>query len=45
MNISAIGKTLDQPLLISKLKDKTPKILAAAAFTYGIYDTFKKIRI
>ncbi len=41
MNISAIGKTLDQPLLISKLKDKTPKILAAAAFTYGIYDTFK----
>lgn len=41
MNISAIGKTLDQPLLISKLKDKTPKILAAAAFAYGAYDTLK----
>ena len=41
MNISAIGKTLDQPLLISKLKDQTPKILCGAAFAYGLYDTMK----
>ena len=40
MNIRAIGKALDQPLLISKLKDKTPKILGAAALAYGVYDTF-----
>jgi len=41
MNISAIGKTLDQPLLISKLKDKTPKILTGLAAAYGVYDTMK----
>ena len=41
MNISAIGKALDQPLLISKLKDQTPKILCGAAFAYGLYDTMK----
>ncbi len=41
MNISAIGKALDQPLLISKLKDKTPKLLGGAALAFGIYDTFK----
>ncbi len=41
MNISAVGKFLDQPLLISKLKDKTPKILCGAAAAYGIYDTIQ----
>lgn len=41
MNISAIGKTLDQPLLISKLRNQTPKILAAGAFAFGLYDTMK----
>lgn len=41
MNVSAIGKALDQPLLICKLKDKTPKILGGAALAFGIYDTFK----
>ena len=41
MNITAVGKFLDQPVLISKLKDKTPKILTGAAFAYGIYDVYK----
>lgn len=41
MNVSAIGKTLDQPLLISKLKNQTPKILTGAAFAFGLYDTMK----
>lgn len=41
MNISPVGKFLDQPLLISKLKDKTPKILAGAALLYGLHDTFQ----
>lgn len=41
MNITAVGKFLDQPVLISKLKDKTPKILIGAAFAYGIYDVYK----
>ena len=41
MNITAVGKFLDQPVLISKLKDKTPKILVGAAFAYGAYDVYK----
>lgn len=41
MNISAIGKALDQPLLISKLRNQTPKILCGAAFAYGLCDTIK----
>ncbi len=41
MKTSVIGKFLDQPLIISKLKDKTPKLLAGAAFAYGAYDTLK----
>ncbi len=41
MNVSAVGKFLDQPILISKLKNQTPKILTGAALAYGIYDTMK----
>lgn len=41
MNVKAIGKFLDQPILISKLKNQTPKLLAGAALAYGTYDTFK----
>lgn len=41
MKAVSLGKFLDQPLIISKLKDKTPKLLAGAAFAYGMYDTFK----
>lgn len=41
MNISAVGKFLDQPVLISKLKNNTPKILCGAVFAYGIKDTMQ----
>lgn len=41
MNISAVGKFLDQPILISKLKTQTPKILTGAALAYGVYNTMK----
>lgn len=41
MNVSAIGKFLDQPILIAKLKQQTPKILISAALAYGAYDTMK----
>lgn len=41
MNIKPIGKFLDQPILISKLKKQTPKILALSAGAFGIYDTMK----
>jgi len=41
MNIHAVGKFLDQPILISKLKNQTPKLLASAALAYGVYDTMK----
>lgn len=41
MNVSATGKFLDQPLLISKLSKQTPKILVGAALAYGIHDTLK----
>ncbi len=41
MNVSAIGKFLDQPILIAKLKNQTPKILIGAALAYGAYDTMK----
>ncbi len=41
MNIHAAGKFLDQPVLISKLKRQTPKILTGAAIAYGTYDTMK----
>jgi len=41
VNVSAVGKFLDQPILISKLKNQTPKILTGTALAYGIYDTMK----
>ncbi len=44
MNISAAGKFLDQPILISKLKKQTPKILIGAAFAYGAGDTIKTFK-
>ncbi len=41
MNVKSHRKILDQPILISKLKNQTPKLLAGAALAYGTYDTFK----
>lgn len=41
MNIASVGKFLDQPVLISKLKKHTPKILTGAAGAFGVYDTIK----
>lgn len=43
-NIKAIGKFLDQPLLISKLNKQMPKIMIAGAsllFAKNTYDSFK----
>lgn len=39
--LSAIGKTLDQPLLISKFSGAVPGILISGAAAYTVHDTYK----
>jgi len=41
----AIGKTLDQPLLVSKFANAMPKALAAGAIGYGLYNTTNARRV
>ena len=40
MNISTLGKFLDQPLLSNALSRKMPHILIGSAIAYGIKDTY-----
>jgi len=37
----SLGKTLDQPLLVSKFSKVVPPILTAGMLGYGLYDTYK----
>lgn len=39
--LSAIGKTLDQPLLVSRFSKAVPSVLIGGAAAYGLYDTYK----
>lgn len=41
MNLTAIGRCVDQPILINKLQQKMPALLVGVGSGYGIYDTFK----
>ena len=45
MNIAAIGRCIDQPILINSIQSKMPNILVGTGLCYGAYDTintFKK---
>lgn len=42
MHLKAIGKFLDQPLLISKLNSAMPAILTSGALALGLHDTFSQ---
>lgn len=39
--ISALGKTLDQPLLVNKFTKAVPALLIGGSAAYGIYNTYK----
>jgi len=39
--LTVVGKTLDQPLLVSKISRKMPAVLITGAVGYGLYDTYK----
>lgn len=41
MNLSAIGRCIDQPLVLQKLQTKMPALLIGAGTGYGVYDTVK----
>lgn len=44
MNLTAIGRCIDQPILINKLQKQMPTLLIGAGSAYGIYDTFKSYK-
>lgn len=41
MNLTAIGRCIDQPILINKLQKKIPALLIGAGGGYGVFDTYK----
>lgn len=41
MNLTALGRCVDQPILLNKLQQKIPSLLIGAGTAYGVYDTFK----
>lgn len=41
MNITAIGRCIDQPILINKLQKHMPALLIGAGCGYGVFDTYK----
>ena len=41
MNLSALGRCIDQPVILNKLQKKMPVLLIGAGGGYGIYDTYK----
>lgn len=41
MNITAIARCVDQPVLLNKLQKKMPSLLVGIAAAYGIADTYK----
>ena len=41
MNISTLGRCIDQPLVLCKLHKKMPALLIASGVGFGIYDTCK----
>lgn len=41
MNLTAIGRCIDQPILINKLQRKMPALLIGSGSVYGVYDTNK----
>ena len=44
MNISALGRCIDQPIILNKLHQKMPALLIGAGAGYGIYDTIKSTK-
>ena len=40
MNLSALGRCIDQPVILNKLHKKMPALLIGAGAAYGIYDTY-----
>lgn len=41
MNVTALGRCIDQPILINKLQKKIPMLLVGSGALYGLYDTHK----
>lgn len=41
MNLTALGRCVDQPVFLNKLQKKMPALLIGAGTGYGIYDTYK----
>lgn len=41
MNLTALGRCVDQPIFLNKLQRKIPALLIGAGTGYGIYDTYK----
>lgn len=41
MNLSSIGRCIDQPIVLQKLQNKMPALLIGAGTAYGVYDTYK----
>ena len=41
MNVTALGRCIDQPILINKLQKKIPMLLVGSGALYGMYDTHK----
>lgn len=44
MNLSAIGRCIDQPVILNKLQKKMPLLLIGAGGGYGVYDTYKSTK-
>ena len=40
MNLSVLGRCIDQPIILNKLHKKMPALLIGAGLSYGIYDTY-----
>lgn len=41
MNLSALGRCVDQPIILNKLQKKMPLLLVGAGTAYGVCDTYK----
>ena len=41
MNISTLGRCIDQPLVLNKLHKKMPALLISSGIGFGVYDTIK----
>ena len=44
MNLSSLGRCIDQPLILTELQKKMPQFLIGTAGAYGIYDTYSSTK-